>query len=92
MDTSALTYDSGPQAPTAFSNGPSCTQVQAEWIASTIKGLGEKGITRFEATPEEEEDWCKRMKEKWDNSLFPLAKSWYQGSNIPGKRVEPLNW
>jgi hypothetical protein len=32
------------------------------------------------------------MKEKWDNSLFPLAKSWYQGSNIPGKRVEPLNW
>lgn len=89
---SALTYDSGPQAPTAFSNGPSCTQVQAEWIASTIKGLEEKGITRFEATPEEEEDWCKRMKEKWDNSLFPLAKSWYQGSNIPGKRVEPLNW
>jgi hypothetical protein len=66
--------------------------VQAEWIAATIKGLKEKGVTRFEATPEEEEDWCKRMKEKWDNSLFPLAKSWYQGSNIPGKRVEPLNW
>jgi hypothetical protein len=24
--------------------------------------------------------------------LFPQAKSWYQGSNIPGKKVEPLNF
>jgi cation diffusion facilitator CzcD-associated flavoprotein CzcO len=82
----------GPQAPTAFSNGPSCTQFQAEWIDRTLCKLKEDGITRFEATPEQEADWCKRMKEKWDITLFPLAKSWYQGSNIPGKRVEPLNW
>ena len=66
--------------------------MQAEWIADTIKGLQEKGITRFEATPEEEEEWCKRTKQKWDESLFPLSKSWYQGSNIPGKKIEPLNW
>jgi len=32
------------------------------------------------------------MSEKWDVTLFPLAKSWYSGANIPGKRVEPLNW
>ena len=32
------------------------------------------------------------MHEKWDGTLFPLAKSWYSGSNIPGRRVEPLNW
>jgi cation diffusion facilitator CzcD-associated flavoprotein CzcO len=82
----------GPQAPTAFSNGPSCTQIQAEWVDKTIKELGGKKITRFEATEEHEADWCRKMNEKWDNSLFPLAKSWYQGSNIPGKRVEPLNW
>ena len=82
----------GPQAPTAFSNGPSCTQVQAEWVDRTIRGLNQKKITRFEAKEAAEEEWCRRMKEKWDASLFPLAKSWYQGSNIPGKRVEPLNW
>jgi cation diffusion facilitator CzcD-associated flavoprotein CzcO len=82
----------GPQAPTAFSNGPSCTQVQAEWVEDTIKRFEAEGIQRFEAKPGTEEDWCRRMKEKWDASLFPLAKSWYQGSNIPGKRVEPLNW
>jgi len=82
----------GPQAPTAFSNGPTCTQFQAEWVDSTIKGLEEKGIVYFEAKKEAEDEWTRRMHEVWDETLFPLAKSWYQGSNIPGKKVEPLNW
>ena len=82
----------GPQAPTAFSNGPSCTQFQAEWVAKVLKTCKEKGIVQIEATQEAEDDWCKRMHEKWDATLFPLAKSWYQGANIPGKKVEPLNW
>ena len=82
----------GPQAPTAFSNGPTCTQFQAEWVEKVFGLIKEKGITRMEATQEYEDDWCKRMHEKWDASLFPLAKSWYQGANIPGRKVEPLNW
>ncbi|KAH6719617.1 cyclohexanone monooxygenase [Leptodontidium sp. MPI-SDFR-AT-0119] len=82
----------GPQAPTAFSNGPSCTQFQAEFVEKAIKLATQKGITRLESTPESEEDWTRRMHEKWDITLFPLAKSWYQGANIPGRKVEPLNW
>ncbi|TGO22339.1 hypothetical protein BPAE_0172g00220 [Botrytis paeoniae] len=82
----------GPQAPTAFSNGPSCTQFQAEYLADTIKELSEKNLTYFEAKSEAEEDWNRRMTEAWNKSLFPLAKSWYQGANIPGRKVEPLNW
>jgi hypothetical protein len=82
----------GPQAPTAFSNGPSCTQVQAEWIDKTIRSLEKDRVTRFEAKKETEDDWVRRLHEKWNASLFPLAKSWYQGANIPGKRIEPLNW
>lgn len=82
----------GPQAPTAFSNGPSCTQFQAEFVEEVMKRVKDEGITRFEATDEAEQDWCRRMHEKWDASLFPMAKSWYQGANIPGRKVEPLNW
>ena len=82
----------GPQAPTAFSSGPSCTQFQAEWVEETFKIIQEKGITRLEATQESEDDWCRRMNEEWDATLFPMAKSWYQGANIPGRKVEPLNW
>ncbi len=82
----------GPQAPTAFSNGPTCTQVQADFVDKTIKACEAAKITRFEAKTEEEDDWIKRLNEGWNASLFPLAKSWYQGANIPGKKVEPLNW
>ncbi|KAI9644788.1 hypothetical protein NHQ30_006815 [Ciborinia camelliae] len=82
----------GPQAPTAFSNGPSCLQFQAEYVSDTIKELTEKNITYFEAKKEAEEDWYRRLSEVWNASLFPLAKSWYQGANIPGRKIEPLNW
>jgi len=65
----------GPQAPTAFSNGPSCTQFQAEWVDAVIKKAKEDGITRIEATKEAEDDWCKRMNEKWDVTVSSLMKS-----------------
>lgn len=106
----------GPQAPTAFSNGPSCTQFQAEFVEEMMKKVLADKITRIDAKKEAEEDWCRRMyvafpptrkqkkktfsltfflrfrNEKWNATLFPLAKSWYQGANIPGRKVEPLNW
>lgn len=82
----------GPQAPTAFSNGPSCTQFQAEFLDKFFKKAQEDKLDRVEATKEAEDDWCRRMSEEWNKSLFPQAKSWYQGANIPGRKVEPLNW
>ena len=54
--------------------------------------LKEEKVERIEATEESEIVWTKRVHEEWDNSLFPRAKSWYQGANIPGRKVEPLNW
>jgi hypothetical protein len=82
----------GPQAPTAFSNGPSCTQFQAEFVEELLKRATKDGITRLEPKSSVEEEWHRRMHEEWDKTLFPLAKSWYQGANIPGRKVEPLNF
>ncbi|EKG14236.1 Pyridine nucleotide-disulfide oxidoreductase [Macrophomina phaseolina MS6] len=87
-----LFFTYGPQAPTAFSNGPTCTAVQAEWIDRALQMLTKNEIERFEPKKEVEEEWGRRVREKWEKSLFPRAKSWYQGANIPGRRVEPLNW
>lgn len=56
----------GPQAPTAFSNGPSCTQFQAEFVEDAIKRAEADGITRMESKKSVEDDWCKQMNEKWD--------------------------
>ena len=82
----------GPQAPTAFSSGPSCTQFQAEWVEQVFKIVKDRNIRRLEATSDSETNWGHRMHQVWNASLFPLAKSWYQGANIPGRKVEPLNW
>lgn len=51
----------GPQAPTAFSNGPSCTQFQAEWIEAMMKKALADGVVRMEAKPEAEAEWTKRV-------------------------------
>lgn len=54
--------------------------------------LRDNGITRIEAEPAAQEAWRKLIADFWDSSLFPRAKSWYQGNNIPGKKVESLNF
>jgi len=82
----------GPQAPTAFSNGPTTVQVQAKWLDKVFHEVVDKKIERFDAKGEWEKDWTEQVHQAWNASLFRLAKSWYQGSNIPGKRVEPLNY
>jgi cation diffusion facilitator CzcD-associated flavoprotein CzcO len=69
----------GPQAPTAFANGPSCTQHQAEWLVNLLVKARAEGIDRIETTEETEEDWKQKMQHAWDITLFPKAKSWYQG-------------
>ena len=63
----------GPQAPTAFSNGPSCTQFQAEFVEETLKRAKAEGITRLDATKECEDDWTKQVSGSLKDyfSLFP---------------------
>jgi cation diffusion facilitator CzcD-associated flavoprotein CzcO len=72
-------YLYGPQAPTAFANGPTCVQLQARWIEKTISSLIEKDIKRIEAKAEKEVEWTQATHQVWYASLFPQAKSWYQG-------------
>jgi cation diffusion facilitator CzcD-associated flavoprotein CzcO len=82
----------GPQGPTAFSNGPTCVEVQGDWIITAIRRMHEEGIKSIEAQKEAEDQYRMKIKELNDKTLFPLTKSWYMGANIPGKTIEPLNW
>jgi cation diffusion facilitator CzcD-associated flavoprotein CzcO len=72
-------YLYGPQAPTAFSNGPTHTELQTSWIEKVIGDLTQKGITRFEAKPEKEAEWTKLTRDLWYSTLYHRAKGWYQG-------------
>lgn len=87
-----LIFGYGPQSPGAFCNGPSSAEYQGALIAKMIKHIYNNNIKRVEATPEAEQRWRSDINEYWETTLFPKAKSWYTGENIPGKKVEPLNF
>ncbi|MCJ1357504.1 MAG: hypothetical protein MMC33_007500 [Icmadophila ericetorum] len=78
--------------PTAFSNGPSCVEVQADWILDAIQKLKQDHIAFINPTKDAEESWRQTVKEISDKSLFPGTSSWYMGANVPGKPREQLNY
>jgi len=82
----------GPQAPTAFSNGPTCVEVQGYWLTRLLVKMKAEGKVHVSATEEAEATWTKLVGDIWDATLLKDADSWYQGANIPGKRREPLNF
>ncbi len=85
-----MMFSYGPQAPTAFCNGPTSAEYQGEYMVECLTYLRERGLTRIEATPEAEEAWRNQCFELANSTLFPKADSWYMGANIPGKVRELL--
>jgi len=57
-------------------------QLQARWLDGVMAELKAANITRFEAKRETEDEWTCRTHEEWDATLFPTAKSWYQGGKL----------
>ncbi|KAJ3741135.1 cyclohexanone monooxygenase [Lentinula detonsa] len=82
----------GPGAPTAFSNGPTCIELQGEWINACIKDMMEKKLTRIEPLLEAEEEWQNEVLESMSSSLLSAPTSVFMGKNIPGKVSEPLSY
>jgi len=82
----------GAQGPTAFANGPTCVEIQGDWIVDAIVKLRNEGITYCDPTHEAEQQWHKKVMELNDKTLFPQTKSWYMGDNVPGKVREQLNF
>jgi cyclohexanone monooxygenase len=87
-----LVYLYGPQSPSGFCNGPTCAEVQGDWVVDLFAHLRDTGTTRIEATVEAEEAWRTTVHTIANLTLFPRADSWYMGANIPGKPREMLNW
>ncbi|MFY8195684.1 MAG: cyclopentanone 1,2-monooxygenase, partial [Novosphingobium sp.] len=54
--------------------------------------LRDDGLTRFEAEAEAEREWTTSVAAIGAITLFPRAKSWYMGDNIPGKPRQLINY
>jgi cation diffusion facilitator CzcD-associated flavoprotein CzcO len=87
-----LLFVYGPHSPNAFANGPTCAELQGDWIVQLLDHLRQRDFTRFEATVPAEEDWRAQVHAIADTTLFPRADSWYFGANIPGKPREMLSF
>ncbi|ETS82852.1 hypothetical protein PFICI_04728 [Pestalotiopsis fici W106-1] len=83
-----MTY--APQGPTALCNGPTCAELQGQWIIDAVKYMREKGLEKMVANAKSEREWRDNVIKIANASLLPSTKSWYMGDNIPGKPREPL--
>jgi cation diffusion facilitator CzcD-associated flavoprotein CzcO len=87
-----LLFIYGPQSPSGFCNGPTCAELQGDWVVECLEYMRHNGLTQIEATSEAEEAWRDHVSELANATLFPRADSWYMAANIPGKPREILNY
>jgi cation diffusion facilitator CzcD-associated flavoprotein CzcO len=85
-------FSYGPQGPTTFCNGPTCAEVQGEWLCDTLDFMRKNGYTRLNTDNETEKAWKEQVEMIGNKSLIPFTDSEYIGTNIPGKPKEMLNY
>jgi cation diffusion facilitator CzcD-associated flavoprotein CzcO len=77
-------------SPSVFSNGPTSIEIQGSWIVEVIKRMESEGIQEIDVKKQAEQVWRDEILKVANMTLLPTTKSWYMGSNIPGKPIEPL--
>lgn len=65
----------GPQAPTSFCNGPTCAELQGDWIVGVMNYMRANRLVTVEASEESGEQWAAEVLKLANASLLPTAKS-----------------
>lgn len=75
----------GPGSPSVISNMVTSIEQHVEWIADCLTALRRAGKDEIEATGAAQDAWVAHVNEVASHTLYPEARSWYVGANIPGK-------
>jgi cyclohexanone monooxygenase len=75
----------GPGSPSVLSNMIVSIEQHVDWIADCLAYLRDHGRDAIEATADAEDAWVAHVNEVGHATLYPLARSWYTGANVPGK-------
>jgi len=75
----------GPGSPSVLSNMVVSIEQHVDWIADLLAAMRARGANTVEPTREAEESWSAHCTQIGNSTLFPRAKSWYTGQNVPGK-------
>lgn len=80
----------GPGSTASLTSAIPCDEHQIELVLNCIEKVRKSEATTIEPTREAEDSWTAHVNETADMTLFPLAKSWYMGDNVPGKPRLPV--
>jgi cyclohexanone monooxygenase len=75
----------GPASPSVFSNMMISIEQHVDWIADCLTYLRDHDLDVIEPDQDAEDFWVEHNAEAGEATLYPLANSWYMGSNVPGK-------
>lgn len=65
----------GPQVPTALCNGPSCAELQGDWIVDVLEHIRKTNYHSIDASEEASNNWAECVAAIADMSLLPTARS-----------------
>ncbi|KAE9392619.1 cyclohexanone 1,2-monooxygenase-like protein [Gymnopus androsaceus JB14] len=83
----------GPHSPSSYSNGPSSIELTSDWIIDCIRYMKDNQISSIVPTEEAQDAYSNMVNEFAAHGLWSGAKhSWYLGTNIPGKKVQMLQF
>jgi cyclohexanone monooxygenase len=75
----------GPGSPSVLGNTMGAIEHNSEWIAGCIGYMAERQLTAIEPTREAQAAWMAEVRRAAEATLYPRAKSWYNGDNVAGK-------
>ncbi|MDB5375530.1 MAG: Cyclohexanone monooxygenase [Belnapia sp.] len=82
----------GPHNASTRCNIPRCIEQNVDWVTRLLGDAQQRGITRFEATPEAEADWSRHIEELAEGMLYTQVDSWATGinSNVEGHNIRRI--
>jgi cation diffusion facilitator CzcD-associated flavoprotein CzcO len=69
-----------------FCNFTRCAEVVGDWVRECVGYMRDHGYTRIEAEQTAEDAWTEHASSLTEGMLFTKTKSWFMGTNIPGKK------
>jgi len=81
-----------PQAPTAFSNGPTILECQGDFVVDVIARAEKEGARTVEASEDAQAEWTALIEKMCETLLVRFTNSWWNGGNVYGKKTQMLTF
>ena len=75
----------GPGSPALLINVLVGIELHVDWLAALLAAMDARGVTVAEVTAGAERQWGELLNQRAQQTLYPRARSYYMGDEIPGK-------